>query len=118
MILRSYKGHRKTVGRQQMSSQLLLSAVKRISTHFPILEEARREVLEDLMDIKNAEKVLREIIEKKAKVNVIATDVPSPFALNLIARGYLDILKMEDKLEFVRRMHKAVLKQIEPYEST
>ncbi|HIJ98746.1 TPA: ATP-dependent helicase [archaeon] len=116
MILRSYKGHRKSVGRQQMGAQILLSSVKRISDKFPILEEARREVLEDLMDIKRTEKVLSEIKSGKIKIHVIATEIPSPFALNLIARGYLDILKMEDKLEFVRRMHKAILKQIEPYE--
>ena len=116
MILRSYKGHRKSVGRQQMGAQILLSSVKRISDKFPILEEARREVLEDLMDIKNAEKVFKEIKEGKIKATVIATEIPSPFALNLIVRGYLDILKMEDKLEFVRRMHKAILKEIEPYE--
>ena len=116
MILRSYKGHRKSVGRQQMGSQVLLSAVRRLDDHFPILEEARREVLEDLMDVNGAGKVLNEIKAGKIKTTVTATDIPSPFALNLIVRGYLDILKMEDKLEFVRRMHKAILKQIEPYE--
>ncbi len=117
MILRSYKGYRKSVGRQQMGAQILLAAVKRLGDKFPILEEARREVLEDLMDVKGAEKVLNDIKTGKIKVNVIATDIPSPFALNLIVRGYLDVLKMEDKLEFVRRMHAAILKQIGPYEN-
>ena len=45
MILRSYKGHQKRVGRQQVSSMILLSAVKRISADFTILKEAKREVL-------------------------------------------------------------------------
>ena len=61
MILRSYKGRQKTAGRQQMASRLLISAVRRIDNNFPILNEARREVLEDLMDINNAEKVLQGI---------------------------------------------------------
>jgi ATP-dependent Lhr-like helicase len=112
MILRSYKGRQKTVGRQQVSSQILLNACKRISDDFPILSEARREVLEDLMDIQHAKEVLKQMEQGKIKVKIIATDIPSPFALNLIARGYTDILKMEDKLEFIRRMHAAVLKRI------
>jgi len=58
MILRTYKGRTKRVGRQQVSSQILISAVRRISPNFSILKEARREVLEDLMDIDNAKKVI------------------------------------------------------------
>ncbi|MEM4336884.1 MAG: ATP-dependent helicase, partial [Candidatus Woesearchaeota archaeon] len=58
MILKNYKGEAKKVGRQQVSSMILLNAVKRISNDFPILKEAKREVLEDLMDIKNAEGVI------------------------------------------------------------
>ncbi len=116
MILRTYKGRKKSAGRQQVSAMILLKAVKRISDNFPILEEARREVLEDLMDIKNAENELRKLHSKKTAVKIIATDVPSPFSLNLIARGYMDVIKMEDKLEFIRRMHKAVLDRIGKYE--
>ena len=41
MILREYKGHRKRVGRQQVSSMILLNAVRRISEDFSILKEAR-----------------------------------------------------------------------------
>jgi ATP-dependent Lhr-like helicase len=112
MILREYKGKRKLAGRQQLSATILLKAVKKISERFPILEEARREVLEDLMDIKNAEKVIKEIQDGKIKIKTISTDIPSPFALNLIARGYMDVIKMEDRLEFIRRMHKAILSRI------
>src|SRR3989344_7569688 len=51
MILRQYKGRRKRVGRQQVSSMILMSALKRISDDFSLLKEAKREVLEDLMDV-------------------------------------------------------------------
>lgn len=113
MILRSYKGKRKLAGRQQVSAMILLSAVKSISDKFPILEEARREVLEDLMDLKNAEKVLKGVANGKIKLKSINTDIPSPFALNLVARGFMDVIKLEDRLEFIRRMHEAVLHKIE-----
>ena len=112
MILRTYKGHTKRVGRQQVSSMILLNAVKRISENFSILKEARREVLEDLMDIQNAKLILENIEKEKIKVKEISTNIPSPFAFNLVLQGYIDVLKIEDKVEFLRRMHNMVLAKI------
>jgi len=112
MILRTYKGKQKRVGRQQVSSMILLNAVKRISKDFCILKEAKREVLEDLMDIENTTQVFKWIEEKKLKVQEITTKIPSPFAFNLIVQGYADILKADDKLEFLKRMHNMVKAKI------
>ena len=112
MILRTYKGRTKRVGRQQVSSMILISAVKRISPDFSILKEARREVLEDLMDIDNAKKVIEGIENGNIKIDEITTTIPSPFAFNLVAQGITDILKIEDRVEFLRRMHKNVLAKI------
>jgi len=105
MILRSYKGKTKTVGKQQMKSHFLLAAVKKISNEFPILREARREIFEDLMDIENARLVLKWIEQGKVKIKVIETKLPSPFALNLILQGHSDLIRIEDKQEFLKRMH-------------
>ena len=121
MILRNYKGKRKRVGRQQVSSMILISAVRRISDDFPILKEARREVLEDLMDLKNAKKIVRHIEDGKIKLKEISHTIPSPFAFNLIIQGFADILKIEDRMEFLRRMQQQVklkiaLKNKEPIE--
>ncbi len=113
MILKKYKGQTKSVGKQQMKSFFLMSALNKISRDFPILKEARREVLEDLMDIKNAELVLKWIKENKIKIEEVDTKLPSPFALNLILQGHYDLLKIEDKIEFLKRMHKEHLKEIE-----
>ncbi len=112
MILRMYKGRKKRAGRQQVSSQILISAVRRISDDFFILKEARREVMEDLMDVDNAINVLKAIEQKKIKLKEIQTTVPTPFAFNLVLQGYSDILKMEDKADFLRRMHRNVLVKI------
>ena len=112
MILRNYKGREKSVGKQQVSSMLLISAVKRISNDFPVLKEARREVMEDLMDIEHAKWVLEQIETKKIKIKEVFTDIPSPFAFNLIAEGYTDIMRIEDKAEFLKRMHNMVLAKI------
>ncbi|MFH1591948.1 MAG: ATP-dependent helicase [Candidatus Woesearchaeota archaeon] len=112
MILRTYKGKRKGVGRQTVSSMILLKAVKSISEDFPILVEARREVLQDLMDMENAANVLKKVKEGKIELKQSHTSLPSPFAFNLILQGRTDIMKMEDKVEFIKRMHQMVLAKI------
>jgi ATP-dependent Lhr-like helicase len=112
MILRSYKGRKKRVGRQQVSSMILLNAVRRVSQHFSILKEARREVLEDLMDIENAKGVLEGIEEKKIKIDETHTSLPSPFALNLMTQGHIDVMRIEDRMEFLKRMHNNILAKI------
>ncbi|VVB81875.1 ATP-dependent DNA helicase Hel308 [uncultured archaeon] len=112
MILRNYLGHQKNVGRQQVSSMILMSALKQLDPDFGILKEARRECLEDLMDIENTKKVLESIENNKIKLVEIETSIPTPFGLNLALQGYMDILKIEDKYEFLRRMHEQILARI------
>jgi len=113
MILRNYKGRQKSVGKQQMKSFFLLSAINKISKDFPILKEARREVLEDLMDIERAKLVLSWIKEGKVMIEKITTKLPSPFALGLVLQGYSDLLKIEDKLNFLKRMHEEIIREIQ-----
>ncbi|HLD79998.1 MAG TPA: ATP-dependent helicase [Candidatus Nanoarchaeia archaeon] len=112
MILRSYMGQTKNAGRMQVGSKILFNAVKRISNDFPILKEARREVLEDLMDYPNAQKVIDEIIAGRTTIVEIGTEIPSPFAFGLIAGGYSDVIRIEDKQEFLKRMHEMVMAKI------
>lgn len=112
MILRNYAGRTKNVGRQQVSSMILLNAVRRISPDFFIIKEARREVLEDLMDIGNAKRVLTRIENEDITLKEISTVIPSPFAFSLVLQGKVDVLRIEDKIEFLRRMHKNVLAKI------
>src|SRR3989344_1269132 len=74
--------------------------------------EARREVLEDLMDIENAKKVLDWISQGKISVQIKKTKIASPFATNLVLQGYSDLIKIEDRQEFLKRMHAEHLKII------
>ena len=112
MILRNYKGREKSVGKQQVHSGFLFVAVKKLSNEFPILREARREVFEDLMDIHNAEQVLRWIESGKVKFKVKILPIVSPFALNMVLEGRSDLIKMEDRASFLKRMHELHLKAI------
>jgi len=113
MILRNYRGRSKTVGKQQVSSDLIYYAIKKISDDFPILKETRREILEDSMDIHNTLKVLESIKDGKVKIENITTDLPSPFAMNLVMQGHADLMRMENKMMFLKRMHDKILKRIE-----
>lgn len=116
MILRNYRGKQKRVGRQQVSAQILMSALKRLDKDFTILKESRRECLVDVMDIENTKKVLSDIEKKNITLKEIETKVPAPFSLNLALQGYVDILRIEDKYEFLRRMHQRILAKIEGQE--
>ncbi len=112
MILREYLGRKKNAGRMQIGSRILYNAVKRISNDFPILKEARREVLEDLMDYGHAQEIIDKIIDGKTELIEMDMQIPSPFAFGLITDSYSDIIKIEDKQEFLRRMHQMVLAKI------
>ena len=112
MILKSYKGKKKSVGKQQVHSGFLLYSVRGLSNEFPILREARREVFEDVMDTKNAEQVLKWIETKQINIRMIKTPLVSPFGLNLILQGRSDLIKMEDKASFLKRMHELHLSLI------
>lgn len=112
MILRRYKGKEKSVSRQQVKGKILLKFVKELDDNFSILKEARREVIEDFMDVKNSKRVLDMIESGQLEIKHINTTIPSPFAFNLVAQCYLDVLKYEERIEFIRRMHQAIINQI------
>jgi ATP-dependent Lhr-like helicase len=112
MILRNYKGASKTVGRQQVKSDVLYYAVRKISSDFPILKETKREILEDVMDLKSSEQVLEWVKDGKIRIDKIQTEYPSPFSLNLVLQGYADLMRMENKILFLKRMHEKVMEKI------
>lgn len=65
------------------------------------------------MDVNNARKVLELVENGKMEIKQINTKIPSPFAFNLVSQGYLDVLKYEERIEFIRRMHQAIIKEID-----
>lgn len=113
MVLRNYKGHEIRAQKQQLNSQILLSVCEKLDS-FPILEEAYREVIEDLMDVKTAELVLREISEGKRNwVICPEMDIASPFTHELLVSGYSDVVLMEDRRALLNALYEAVMKRIE-----
>ena len=112
MTLRRYKGHEKSVGRQQVRGKILLKHIQEMDNNFPILKESRREATEDYMDIKNAKRVISWISSGEMEIKTINTIIPTPFAFNLVSQGYLEVLHQDDRAEFTKRMHRAVLDKI------
>ncbi len=109
MLLKRYRGREKDPHRLQLNAQALLEAVESLGD-FPILREAYREILEDYMDIENARKVLAWIREGRLKVEFFGpTEVPSPFAHHLVARGYSDVVLMEDRRRVIMELHRKVV---------
>ncbi len=112
MILRSYKGRSKSVGKQQVHSMFLLSEVKKISEEFPILREARREVFEDLMDVPRAISILKKIEQKDIVLRIVQVSLVSPFGLSLLTQSHADLISIEDRVNFLKRMHALQLQVI------
>lgn len=112
LVLRNYKGYKISVGKQQVSSQKLLNVIEGIDREFPVIKETYREILEDTMDIKRAKLVLQWLQEGELKLGVISTEVPSPFAHNLIVLGEADVILMEDRKKRLLKLYEAVMRRI------
>jgi len=112
MILRNYKGREVKVSRQIFNAQLLMDVVEDIEG-FPVLEETYREVLEDLMDVKTAELVLREVEMGLRRFYVMPTyDLPSPFAHGLILQGLSDVILMDDRRALLQQLYDQVVERV------
>jgi ATP-dependent Lhr-like helicase len=112
LVLRNYKGYRISVSRQQMNSQTLLNICESVDRDFPVIAETYREILEDILDIERAKLVINWIREGKVKIIKTITEVPSPFAHNLIVLGEADIVLMGDRKQRLLELYNAVMKRI------
>lgn len=113
LILRRYMGRKKSLSRQQLNAQTLLRLLKKNYPEFPLLKEVYREIMEDKMDIENAEIFLSWVREGKIKVVVEHNELPSPFAFNLEVIGASDVVLMEDRRELIKQLHSKIMRLIE-----
>ncbi|MGC9191333.1 MAG: ATP-dependent helicase [Conexivisphaera sp.] len=114
MILRSYRGRETSISRRQANSQVLRRLAERIGDDFPVLRETYREIIEDVMDVEDAEAVLRDLEEGRRRFVLMPEyDVPSPFSHGLIASGYEDVVLMEDRRKLLEALHESVMRRLE-----
>ncbi|MDI6654771.1 MAG: ATP-dependent helicase [Candidatus Hydrothermarchaeota archaeon] len=112
LVLRNYKGYKISVSRQQTSSQTLLRVCEEVDADFPVIQETYREILSDILDIDKAKEVIEWLKEGKVKVETIETEIPSPFAHNLIVLGEPDVILMEDRKRRLLELHEAIMRRI------
>ncbi len=108
MILRNYLGREKSVWKQQLNADAILSFLKRYYPEFPVLRETYREIMEDAMDIKNAMDYLSRV-GKEIELKIVRVPYPSPFAFNLFILGEEDVVLMEDRRKVLRELHEKVM---------
>jgi len=112
LILRNYLGHEMGVERQQRNASLLFKVVREIDPEFPALKETYREIMEDSMEIENAEKILKDVASGKIDIVMSRADMPSPFSFNIVAIGASDVVLMEDRKKMIRELHREVMEAI------
>lgn len=112
LILKNYLGYEMSVAKQQRNASILFKVVSEIDENFPALKETYREIMEDSMDIENAEKYIRKIEKGKIAVRVVKQVFPSPFSFNIVAIGSTDVVLMEDRKEMIKEMHREVMEMI------
>ncbi|MDD3263992.1 MAG: DEAD/DEAH box helicase [Candidatus Nanoarchaeia archaeon] len=112
LILKRYKDYERSVAKQEISSTILLKLVKEIDENFFIIRETKREIKYDLMDLDNLKIIFRAIKEKKIIIQKEEVMIPSPFSLNILSQGYSDVLKIQDRDEFLLNMRALILAKI------
>ncbi len=112
MILRNYQGREVPVGRQMQRSQKVLRALED-RDNFPIVRETMNEILNEAMNITGAKQILQGIEDGNIKVNhASVSDVPSPFAHNIVLVGMSDIVLMHDRSALLKELHRKVLMRV------
>ncbi len=112
MVLRRYRGREISVTSQQLRSDRLLRLLAALPD-FPLIEETYNEILNIVMDLPNARKVLQWIEEGETEVAVRDySETPSPFAYHIILAGVSDIVLISDKSALLRELHSKLLERV------
>lgn len=106
-------GVERSVGRQQVSAQMLYHALKRSDREHPVLREAWREVLHDALDLDTAEAYCADVRAKRVQVRFLGNlRTPSPFAFHLVALDGGDGVLVEDRKALLRDLQERVLDRL------
>jgi len=105
MILKIYKGRKKSARHQQFDADMLIGFAGRLD-EFAVMRESFREIIEDRFEVENIKEVLRGLASGEIEVVIKAASSPSPMAFGLAAPGAWD------KAERQKEMHRKVLEEI------
>jgi len=112
MVLRNYQGREVPVGRQQQRSQKVLRSLED-RDNFPIVRETIAEIMGQAMSLDAALQILGGIESREITVSYSGvSDVPSPFAHNIVLVGMSDIVLMHDRSALLKELHRKVLLRV------
>jgi ATP-dependent Lhr-like helicase len=106
LILKSYKGRRRSARHQQFDADMLIGFAGRLDD-FAVLRESYREIIEDRFEVENIKEVLRALAGGEIEVVIKQTASPSPMAFGLAAAD-----AAEEKRERMREMERRVTERI------
>ena len=101
MILRNPSNGRRRVGGSLWVSTRLYPLIKAACPQHPLLKETRREILEDLLDTRQALAWMR----KNPEVRFRELNRPSPFTLAWVDPAQSESLQFESPTDALRRLH-------------
>ncbi|HKZ59686.1 MAG TPA: ATP-dependent helicase [Candidatus Thermoplasmatota archaeon] len=112
MILKNYRGKEISIARQHQHARKILDALAS-DPEFPIVKETYNEVLHEFLDVDDARDVVADI--DAGKVTFAFRDwsqIPSPFALNVILMGMTDLLTLEDRTALLKELQDSILTKV------
>jgi ATP-dependent Lhr-like helicase len=112
MILRSYKGKKKSARKQQVSADMLIYFARKLE-NFAILEESYREIIEDKFEVVNTKEIIRTIQSGEIELILKIAGSPSPMAYGIATASSSDVVYAEDKLNLLKEFHQRVARTIE-----
>jgi ATP-dependent helicase Lhr and Lhr-like helicase len=112
MILRSYRGKKKSARKQQVSADMLINFARKLE-NFAILKESYREIIEDKFEVVNTKEIIRTIQSGEIELILKIAGSPSPMAYGIATASSSDVVYAEDKLILLKEFHQRVARTIE-----
>lgn len=112
MILKNYRGKEISIARQHQHARKILEALA-AEPDFPIVKETFNEILHEFLDIDDAQMVADDIDAGKIEFHYRPwSEIPTPFALNVILMGMTDLLTLEDRSALLKELQDSILTKV------
>ena len=102
LIFQGFPGHSKSTRQLQASSELFFDVFQKYDPNNLLLEQSRREVLEQELELTR----LRETLDRigRQRITMVAPSHPTPFAFSLMIARIREKLSTEKVADRVQRM--------------